>query len=143
MSRMLLVLLASCCLLGMMGLSGKEQAPSAIDPSEQRIELTIRDSIYIPTKVTPIQAGFPVTISIRNDDDKRHGFTSPMLKGLLVKGEADDVEFYGRGIDGVHIGPGKTALIQVIVPQQGALKFQCDLHSEMQGELYLLDVPVG
>jgi len=116
---------------------------AALEPQEQTIEITIRDSTYVKTKVTPIRAEIPVAIVIRNEDQIRHGFTSPMLKGLAVEGEGEGIDFYGRGIDGVHIGPGKTVVLRLLVPAQGSFQFHCDLHSDMQGEVYLLDVPVA
>jgi hypothetical protein len=120
-----------------------EEGGSLFEPAEQTIDITIRDSTYLKTKTTPIRAELPIVIAIRNEDHIRHGFTSPMLKGLSVEGEGDGVDFYGRGIDGVHIGPGKTVRLRLIVPHQGSLSFHCDLHSDMQGELYLLEVPVA
>ncbi len=66
-----------------------------------------------------------------------------MLKGLAVEGEGEGIEFYGRGIDGVHIGPEKTVELRMLVPARGTSTFNCDLHSDMQGEVYLLDVPVA
>lgn len=116
---------------------------SALDPQEQRIEITIRDSTYLKTKTTPIGAELPVSIVIHNEDTIRHGFTSPMMTGLAVEGEGEGIEFYGRGIDGVHIGPGKTVTLRMLVPSQGTFTFHCDLHSDMKGELYLLEVPVA
>lgn len=115
----------------------------SLEPQEQTIEITIRDSTYVKTKVTPIRAEIPVAIVIRNEDQVRHGFTSPMLKGLAVEGEGEGIDFYGRGIDGIHIGPGKTVVLRMLVPAQGSFQFHCDLHSDMQGEVYLLDVPVA
>ena len=120
-----------------------EAVVSAIEPVEQRIEITIQDSTFLKTKTMPIRAELPVAIVIRNEDTIRHGFTSPMLKGLAVEGEGEGIEFYGRGVDGVHIGAGKTVVLRLIVPHQGSLSFHCDLHSDMQGEVYLLDVPVA
>jgi hypothetical protein len=34
-------------------------------------------------------------------------------------------------------------MIRLTPDQQGKITFRCDLHPEVQGELYLLDVPVG
>jgi hypothetical protein len=124
-------------------LAGAEEHVSAIEPGEQRVEITIQDATFLKTKTMPIRAELPLVIVIHNDDNIRHGFTSPMLKGLAVEGEGEGIDFYGRGIDGVHIGPGKTVSLRLIVPHQGSLPFHCDLHSDMQGEVYLLDVPVA
>ncbi|HEU4684221.1 MAG TPA: hypothetical protein VFS39_06950 [Nitrospira sp.] len=118
-------------------------AVSANEPSEQRIELAIRDSTYVKTKTTPIRMELPVTIVIRNEDTIRHGFTSSLLKGVALEGQGEGIDFYGRGIEGVHIEPGRTVLLRMIVPTQGSFSFHCDLHSEMQGEVYLLEVPIA
>lgn len=116
---------------------------AAIEPAEQRIELTIQDSTYLKTKTMPIRSDLPVTIVIHNEDKVRHGFTSPVLSGLYVEGGGEGIEFFGRGTQGVHIGPGKTVELRMIVPFQGSFPFHCDLHTDMKGELYLLQVPVA
>lgn len=118
-------------------------AESLLDTQEQYIEITIQDATFLKTKTMPIRAELPLRIIIHNEDKVRHGFTSPMLKGLAVEGEGEGIEFYGRGIDGVHIGPGKTVVLRLVVPHQGSFPFHCDLHSDMQDEVYLLDVPVA
>jgi len=132
----LLVLLAG-------SIAGAVERSIAIEPVEQRIELTIRDSTYLKTKTVPIRSDLPVTIVIHNEDPVRHGFVSPALSGLAVEGAGEGIEFFGRGIDGVHIGSGKTVQLRLIVPYQGSFSFQCDLHSDMKGEVYLLQVPVA
>jgi hypothetical protein len=116
---------------------------AAIEPAEQRIELTIRDSTYLKTKTMAIRPELPVTIVIHNEDTVRHGFTSPLLSGLYVEGEGEGIEFFGRGLQGIHIGPGKTAELRLVVPSQGSFPFHCDLHTDMKDELYLLQVPVA
>lgn len=116
---------------------------AAIEPGEQRIELTIRDSTYLKTKTMPIRSDLPVTIVIHNEDTVRHGFTSPLLAGVYVEGEGEGIEFFGRGLQGIHIGPRKTAELRMIVPSQGSFPFHCDLHTDMKDELYLLQVPVA
>jgi len=131
-----LVILAAVMTAGL----GPAAAP---EPSDQRIELTIRDSTYLKTKTMPIRPELPVTIVIHNEDTIRHGFASPLLPGLAVEGEGEGIEFYGRGIEGVHVGPGKTVNLRLIVPYQGSFPFHCDLHSDMKGEMYLLQVPVA
>ncbi len=116
---------------------------AAIEPGEQRIELTIRDSTYLKTKTMPIRADLPVTIVIHNEDTIRHGFSSPVLAGVYVEGGGEGIEFFGRGTQGIHIGPGKTAELRLIIPFQGSFPFHCDLHTDMKDELYLLQVPVA
>lgn len=49
----------------------------------------------------------------------------------------------GKGIEGVHLDPGKTLVIRLTPEQQGKITFRGDLNPSVQGEVYLLDVPVG
>ncbi len=116
---------------------------SASGVQEQRIEITIRDSTFLRTKTAPIHPGFPIVIVIRNEDNIRHGFTSSMLAGLSIHGEGEGIESYGKGIEGFYIGPGKTLTIRFITQHQGRFTFQCDLHPDLKGEIYLLEVPVA
>jgi hypothetical protein len=117
--------------------------PTAADAQEQRIEITIRDNTFIRTKTVPSHTGLPTVIVIRNEDEVRHGFTSSMLTGLSVHAEGDGIESYGKGIDGFYIGPHKTLTIRFITPHQGQFTFECDLHRDLKGEIYLLEVPVA
>lgn len=110
---------------------------------ESRIELTIRNSTFVRTKTTPIHAGMPMVLVVRNEDPIPHGFSSPMFAGLPVTIEAGGIEVFGRGIDGLHVASGQTAVIRLTHGQQGKMTFRCDLHPNLEGELYLLDVPVG
>ena len=110
---------------------------------EQRIEIVIRDSTFLRTKAMPIRAGVPMVLLVRNEDQVSHGFISPMFSGLQLTVEAGDLEVFGRGIDGVHVAPGQTAVIRLTHERQGKMTFRCDLHPNVEGELYLLDMPVG
>jgi hypothetical protein len=118
-------------------------APKATSAQEQRIEIAIRDSVYVRTKTMPIRAGMPTVVVVRNEDPVPHGFVSPMFSGLQMTVEAGGIEVFGRGIEGVHVAPGQTALIRLMPNRQGQMTFRCDLHPNVEGELYLLDVPVG
>ncbi|MBX3330893.1 MAG: cupredoxin domain-containing protein [Nitrospira sp.] len=118
-------------------------APEATLAQEQRIEIAIRDSVYVRTKSTPIVAGVPTTLIIRNEDLVRHGFVSPMFAALSVRVEAEGIEVFGKGIEGMHLDSGKTLVMRVTPERQGKMTFHCDLHPDVQGEIYLLDVPVG
>ena len=110
---------------------------------EHRIEIVIRDSTFLRTKAMPIRAGVPMVLVVRNEDQASHGFISPMFSGLQVTVEAGGIEVFGRNIDGVHVAPGQTAVIRLTHERQGKMTFRCDLHPNVEGELYLLDVPVG
>jgi uncharacterized cupredoxin-like copper-binding protein len=118
-------------------------AQETMPVQEQRIEITIRNSTYLRTKTMPIRAGMPMVLLVRNEDPIPHGFISPMFSGLPMTVEAGGIEVFGRGIEGVHVAPGQTAVIRLVLGQQGKMTFRCDLHPNVEGELYLLDVPVG
>lgn len=117
--------------------------PDATSVQEQRIEIAIRDSVYVRTKTMPVLAGVPTVLVIRNEDPVQHGFVSPMFAALQIRVEGEGIEVFGKGIEGVHLDPGKTLVIRLTPEQQGKLSFRCDLHPNVQGEVYLLDVPVG
>lgn len=115
----------------------------AMAVEEPRIEITIKDFTYKHTKMQPIRAGVPMAFVVHNEDSVRHGFISPLFQGRSVRGEGEGVEAFGTGIEGFHIDPGKTLVIRVTPDRQGKITFRCDLHPDVKGELYLLDVPVG
>jgi hypothetical protein len=77
-------------------LAGAEERVSAIEPGEQRVEITIQDSTFLKTKTTQIRAELPLVSVIHNDDKIRHGFTSAMLKGLAVEGEGIELKTIGQ-----------------------------------------------
>lgn len=118
-------------------------ALETVPAQEQRIEIVIRDSTFLRTKTMPIRAGVPTVLVVRNEDPVPHGFISPMFSGLQVTVEAGGIEVFGRGIDGVHVAPSQTAVIRLTHNRQGKMTFRCDLHPKVEGELYLLDMPVG
>lgn len=118
-------------------------ALDTLSAQEPRIEITVRNSTYLRTKTMPIHTGVPMVLVVRNEDPIPHGFISPMFTGLPVTVEGGGIEVFGRGIDGVHIAPGQTAVIRLTPGHQGKMTFRCDLHPNVEGELYLLDVPVG
>jgi hypothetical protein len=110
---------------------------------ELRIEITVRDFKFVRTKMQPIRAGVPMVLLVHNEDSVTHGFISSLFLGRSLQGGGEGIEVFGTGIEGFHIDPGKTLMIRLTPDQQGKITFRCDLHPEVQGELYLLDVPVG
>ena len=120
-------------------------AITAADPlaQEQRIEIVIRDYQFLLTKPVPIRLGLPTVIILRNEDIVRHGFTSPMLFGLLVHGEGEGIASYGKGVEGFYVDPGKTLVIRFTTERPGNYTFRCDLHPNMKGEFFTLEVPVA
>lgn len=133
--------------LGLMGWPMMGAMPSValdVDPAQEpRIEITIRDFTYVRTKMHPIRAGVPMVLLVHNEDSVTHGFISPLFLGRSLQGGGEGIEVFGTGIEGFHIDPGKTLMIRLTPDRQEKITFRCDLHPEVQGELYLLDVPVG
>ena len=131
----ILSLVMTASLLGLSG--GFADSVHAI---EVGIKLTIRDSQYIMTKWVPPPEGAVIILTIKNEDDIRHGFTSELFHNHLIRTDAGGVQVYGKGIEGLYIGPGKTVQLRFQVDRPGDYPFQCDLHPHMKGELLLLHV---
>lgn len=133
--------------LALTGWSVTDAMPSttlAGNPGQEiRIEISIRDFKYVRTKMQPVRTGVPVLFVIHNEDSVRHGFISPLFSSRPVRGEGEGIEAFGSGIEGFHLDPGKTLMIRLTPDEQGKVTFHCDLHSDLEGELYLMDVPVG
>lgn len=110
---------------------------------EQRVEILIRDSTFLLTQPVTLQRGMSTVIILRNQDIIRHGFTSPVLHGLLVRGEGEGVAVYGKGVEGFYVDPNKTLVIRFPTEVPGKYSFRCDLHSDMKGELYLMEIPTA
>lgn len=106
---------------------------------EQRIEIVIEDRAFFLAKGGLLQVGTPLEIVVENRDQVRHGFTSPMLLGILVFGEDDQIVTYGKGVEGFYVNPGKTLVIRFTTDRPGSFPFHCDLHERMKGELYVLE----
>ena len=109
---------------------------------EVEIELTIRQSQYFKTKWAPPPENSSVVLTIKNEDDIRHGFTSQLFQDLLVRTLSDGVQVYGKGIGGLYLDPGATIQLRFQVLRPGDYEFNCDLHPTMRGELLLLHVDV-
>jgi plastocyanin len=110
---------------------------------EQRIDITIRNYEFQLNQPAPIRLHSPTVIILRNQDIVRHGFTSPMLMHLMVQGEGEGIAAYGKGVEGFYVDPGKTLVIRFVPERTGKYSFKCDLHPQMKGELYLLEVPAA
>lgn len=114
-------------------------SPAGGEEPIQTVEITIRDSAFkVESRVLRLQA--PIRIVLHNTDKIEHGFTTPGLADVDVRVEAHGVVTYGRGIKGVHVGPGEKAAIIFEPHNVGALKFSCDLHPQMKGELAVLTI---
>ena len=138
------VLLVPLLLVGSLpGLGTDAQSPAQAMPSDQRIEIVIRDYNFELVKPTPIQPGLPTVIILRNQDIVRHGFYTSMLTGILVQGEGEGVAAYGKGVEGFYVDPGKTLVIRFSNQRAGAYSFRCDLHPQMKGEAYVMEIPAA
>jgi len=115
----------------------------AQSPSGQRVEIVIRDSTFEVMRPAPFRPGLPTVIILRNQDIVKHGFTSQMLQGILVNGEGEGVAAYGKGMEGFYIDPGKTLVIRFTNDRPGKYNFRCDLHPNMKGEVYALEIPTA
>ena len=110
---------------------------------EQRIEIVIRDYEFQLTQSGQIRLHMPTVIILRNQDITRHGFASPMLMHLMVQGEGEGIAAYGKGVEGFYVDAGKTLVVRFVPERSGKYSFKCDLHPQMKGELYLLEVPAA
>ncbi len=109
--------------------------------TDQRIEIVMREYDFQVVKPTPIRPGVPAVIILRNQDIVRHGFYSSVFLGVLVQGEGEGVAAYGKGVEGFYVEPGKTLVIRFVNERPGKYSFRCDLHPQMKGEMYLMEVP--
>ena len=125
------VLMVGCLVVGLFTHSGAQ--------SEQRIEVTIKDSIFV-TKQIPLRLGVPTVISIRNVDPERHDFGSSMFDGIPTEIESEGVVSYGKGIGGVLLDAKREAVIRFRTDRPGRHQFRCSIHPNMKGELLLLNV---
>jgi hypothetical protein len=125
---------AAWAVIGSGGLSSVRAQPEA-----RTVEITIQDFAF---KVQPLalKVNEPVRIVLHNVDSVQHGFTSDALDGMDVRVESEDVITYGRGIKGLYIDPAGEADLILTPSKSGALKFRCDLHPQMKGELAVLTV---
>ena len=110
---------------------------------EQRVEIVIKNYDFLLSQQAAIRLHAPTVIILRNQDIVRHGFTSAMLMHLLVHGEGEGVVAYGKGVEGFYVDPGKSLVIRFTPERTGNYSFKCDLHPQMKGELYLLEIPAA
>lgn len=105
----------------------------------QQIDVTIKNFKFEVTQ-TPLQLLVPTVIVIRNEDEVRHGFTSPLFQGTLIEVEDESGMVYGQGIDGLYIDPGKELSMRLTFGRSGDYRFHCNLHPDMEGEILLIGV---
>lgn len=141
-------LLRSCFIFTMVGVATFLSVSGGAEVSrdvaeEQRIEIIVRESQFLLSQPTPVRLHTPTVVIIRNQDIVRHGFTSPMLANMLVHAEGEGILSYGKGIEGFYVDPGKTLVIRFTTERTGNYSFRCDLHPQMKGELYMLEIPAA
>ncbi len=113
---------------------------SILIAEEQRIDITIQNSTFLfSERVTP-SLGVPTVIILRNQDIIRHGFTSPILKGLSVTAEGEGITAYGEGMEGFYVDANKTLVLRLTIKKPGRYVFTCDLHPDMKGELLVFEM---
>jgi len=107
--------------------------------SEQKVEVTIKDSAFVSTGVT-LMPGVPIMVTIANKDHIRHDFSSVVLQGHLTQVEGNGVITHGRGIEGAYLDAGKDAVIRFTTERPGRFEFRCTIHPTMRGELLVMNV---
>ena len=113
--------------------------PSAQAQGTTKVEIVIQNSTF-EFHGSALQPNVTGTIILRNLDKIKHGFTSPLLEEIDVQVESAGVTTFGKGIRGVHIGPGESLEIHLLPNRPGKFPFNCDIHPNMKGELILLSV---
>ncbi len=103
----------------------------------------IRDSKFLLAEPAGVQLGLPTVLIPRNHDIIECGFTSCMLDGLSVTAESEGVFLFGKGIGGSHIKPHRTLVIRFTPERPGQYGFRCDLHPQMKGEVFLMELGRG
>lgn len=138
----MLVGLLGSMLMSFPGSGVDAQSPAEVLP-EQRIEIIMKDYDFQLINPTPVRPAMPTVIILRNQDIVRHGFYSALLQGILVQGEGEGVAAYGKGVEGFYVDPGKTLVIRFNNQRPGKYSFRCDLHPQMKGEAYVMDIPAA
>ena len=106
---------------------------------EQQIVITIKDFTFRTTQM-PLQLYLPTVIHLKNEDDVRHDFGSEIFQGSHTCVKSRDSISYGTGISGVLLEPGSEVDIRFTIERPGQYQFQCSIHPEMTGEIYLITV---
>jgi len=131
-----------CAGLGALSLGlvvGAAASSLAQEDESDTIEIVIEHSAF-HLKATKMQIDKEAILVVRNLDSIEHGFTSPGFRGLDVRVESEGVVTYGKGIEGLYVGPGEEVSIVFTPRRSGKLTFRCDLHPNMTGEVLYLTV---
>ncbi|HEX6531315.1 MAG TPA: cupredoxin domain-containing protein [Nitrospira sp.] len=111
----------------------------ATGQTEQKVEVTIKDSKFVSTGTT-LMPEVPVVVTIVNKDNIRHDFSSVVLQGHPTQVEGNGVIAHGQGIEGAYIEGGRDAIIRFTTERPGRFEFRCTIHPTMRGELLLMNV---
>jgi len=111
----------------------------AQEDDSDTIEIVIEHSAF-HMKTTKLRIDEQAVLVVRNLDSIEHGFTSPAFRGLEVRVETEGVVTYGKGIEGLYVGPGEEVSLVFTPRRSGKLSFRCDLHPGMTGEVIYLTV---
>lgn len=87
-------------------------------PDVQRVELLIDNYAFVLPRPIALRLGTPTALILRNQDIVRHGLTAPMFAQLSLRVEGEGIATFGKGIEGVHIDPGKTVVLY-FTPERG------------------------
>ena len=109
----------------------------------QRVELVIENYDFVLPRPVALRLGMPTALILRNQDIVRHGLTAPVFTQMHLRVEGEGLAAYGNGIEGVHVDPGKTLVLYFTPERGGTYTFHCDLHPQMKGELFSLDLPAA
>lgn len=130
-------------LITMVGSGAVGESAPIQTAQEQRIDIVIRNYEFMLTQPVPLRLAVPTAIILRNQDIVRHGFTSPILPQLNLRVEGEGITAYGKGMEGLFVDPGKTLVIYLTTERAGNYTFRCDLHPQMKGELFALEIPAA
>jgi len=110
-----------------------------IQDTPGRLDLTIRDFAY-HLRSGFLAVGEPATIVLTNEDSVTHGFQWSLVEREEVTVETEGVTTFTLGFKGLHLNPGETVRISFTPMRTGKFTFKCDIHPDMEGEVFVLQV---
>ncbi|MBX3235996.1 MAG: hypothetical protein KF814_07575 [Nitrospiraceae bacterium] len=142
--RAMLVLSAIwLCLSAWPAILGADESTPSPGPHEQRIEVLMRNYDFVLAQPAQLRFGIPTVIILRNQDIVPHGFSSTAMAQLAIQAHGEGVAVQGKGIEGFRVDPGKTLAIHLVTDRSNRILFNCDLHPQMKGELFVLEIPAA
>lgn len=110
----------------------------AEEPVSTIIDIIIKGSAY------HVQSGFlklgePAMIHLTNADPITHGFEWTSVEWDEVRIETEGLTTFTRGnFTRLHLQPGQSVRIRFTPVRSGVIRFKCDLHPGMEGEIFVL-----